>query len=63
MPNIDLQQDCLSKRDELLLLFGISDKETQITFSEAVAPEVFCKKGVLKRFAKLTGKLCQILVY
>ena len=32
-------------------------------FSEAFAPEVFCKKGVFKNFAKFAGKyLCWSLI-
>ena len=42
----------------------LSDDVTHSTFQliRSSPPEVFCKKGVLKNFAKLTGKhLCQRL--
>ena len=33
-------------------------------FARSSRPEVFCKKGVLRNFTKLTGKyLCQILFF
>ena len=36
----------------------------KILYAEAVTQEVFCKKGVLKNFAKFTGKhLCQSLFF
>ena len=35
-----------------------------LAFGRGSRPEVFCKKGVLKNFAKFTGKyLCHSLVF
>ena len=38
------------------------DISTQLSNNRSSRPKVFCKKGVLRNFAKFTGKhLCQIL--
>ena len=39
-------------------------KSLSISYYRSSRPEVFCKKGVLRNFAKLTGKhLCQGLFF
>ena len=44
---------------------SLSSNETSLSYSERSSrPEVFCTKGVLKNFAKFTGKrLCQSLFF
>ena len=44
---------------------NLSSNETSLSYSERSSrPEVFCTKGVLKNFAKFTGKrLCQSLFF
>ena len=45
-------------------LIGYSRKILKTSTHRSSHPEIFCKKGVLKNFAKFTGKhLCQCLVF
>ena len=44
--------------------FSIYVNLLQIGTSRSIRPEVFCKKGFLRNFAKFTGKhLCQSLFF
>ena len=58
---------CLWLLSGQLAFLDIIDKGrggTWITKSEKQSPEMFCKKGVLRNFTKITGKhLCQSLFF
>ena len=49
---------------DLIHVFEVEDTDFYSTKTRSSHPKVFCKKGVLKNFAKCTGKLlCESLFF
>ena len=52
----------LQKKANFLVMFGSAEVLSKLEIFRSSRSEVFCKKGVLRNFAKFTGKdLCQSL--